>query len=263
MLDRRNKATEALDAVEDRAAFERLRDLIVQEPKRFRVAAEDGRIFPNYWAPVIHEQNGQRVITPMRYSAYPPRRIPEAAAKKLTTFNARRDNLGSPFWAEAFGRHHGLLVLRAFYEWVSVKNLLQAGVVTSAEVRAHFAGELAARKLRVEAQGKRFKATPTELKEAAFRDIVIMFAPRDDGPLLVPTIVSESHLEPGLFGCAIVTDDPAPEVLTAGHDRTPISLSLEAAKAWLTPNKKSAKDLDALLDQRPAVHFDHRLPLVA
>lgn len=62
-----------------------------------------------------------------------------------------------------------------------------------------------------------------------------------------------------LASFAAVTDDPPPEVLAAGHDRVPISLTWEAAQQWLSPQGRSVEQLQALLDegrQRPT--YEHR-----
>lgn len=90
----------------------RLADLRRTEPK-----ARDGRIYPGYYAPVMVWQDGQRVVLPMRYQCRPAGK-PEFYDRKFPgTYNARRDNLEG-FWKGQFGKTHGVVLARAFYEHV-------------------------------------------------------------------------------------------------------------------------------------------------
>ena len=61
-----------------------------------------------------------------------------------------------------------------------------------------------------------------------------------------------------LPGIAAITDEPAPEVAAAGHDRTPINLSWDAALKWLSPEGRSVEELQALLDERQRPYYEHR-----
>lgn len=232
------------------------------DPKRFPPLAD--RIFPGSYAPVLFERKGELVIEIMRYGAYPA--IPLKSPSRYTSFNARRDNLGSPFWANAFLKHHGFIVLRGFYEWVAVKDLLKAGIVTRADVEARFQRQAEERKAKILAQGKKYKPTPTEAKDAALRQIIIEFQPHDRGAeFLVPVIFSEKKLEDGRpdKGFAIVTDDPLPDIAAAGHDRSPIILSENAIAQWLHPEDATSAKMDAILARAELPRFDHGLPAVA
>lgn len=96
-----------------KAAQRNLDDLLRQH-----LLGKDSRIFPGYYAPVMTEENGQRVIVPMRYQC----RIPgwtEATERKYPgTYNARLDKLESS-WAALFGYRHGLALVHRFYENVA------------------------------------------------------------------------------------------------------------------------------------------------
>ncbi len=232
------------------------------DPKLFPKLGD--RIFPGSYASVVHENfAGLLTVEPMRYSAYPPSFIP--AQNKYTTFNARRDNLQSDFWSEAFRHHHGFIVLTEFFEWVAVADLLQAGVVTVDDVQKEFAKQAEERRSKVTAAGKVYRKTPTEAKDPRFRKIIISFQADQARPLLVPTIYSSRVLDDGSkdFGFAIVTDDPPPEILLAGHDRCPVFLEEDALAQWLHPKGKSAKELLEILQAKPPVTFNHRLPEAA
>lgn len=237
--------------------FDRYNQRHAMDPKRF--PEQRPRIFPGSYAPIITVANGQRVIDFMRYGAYPPSSVKNPSA--YTTFNARRDNLTSSFWSEAFRKQHGFVVLKGFFEWVAVKDLLKAGVVTLDFVIAEFKRQSEERAENLKAKGKQYKPTPTELKDPRFRQIVIEFKPVDQTMMLVPVICSTSQL-PNFGedrGFAIITDDPPDEVSAAGHDRCPIVLSLEQVPLWLDCTQKSASDFDKLLSTKTLPHFTHML----
>jgi putative SOS response-associated peptidase YedK len=229
-------------------------------PKRFPPPAP--RVFPGHYAPVISHYQGQRTINLMRYSAYPPAHIQNP--KVYTTFNARRDNLQSNFWSNAFMVNHGFVVLEAFYEWVQVQDLLKAGVVTLKSIEAEFAKQAEERRARVVAAGKKHKPTPTELKDPCLRQIIIEFKPEDGQEMLAPVIFSSNReiFESGEmwdFGFAIVTDDPPFEVEQAGHDRCPVILEGDAIESWLHPETLSAEKLIGLLGMKKRIIFKHIL----
>ncbi len=91
---------------------DRLANLRRKEPK-----PRDGRIYPGYYAPVMMWQDGGPVVLPMRYQCRPAGK-PEFYDRKFPgTYNARRDNLEG-FWRGLFGKTHGVVLARAFYEHV-------------------------------------------------------------------------------------------------------------------------------------------------
>lgn len=230
------------------------------DPKRF--PPPEPRIFPGHYAPVIFERDGKRVIELMRYGAYPPPTI--SNPKAYTTFNARRDNLTSSFWAGAFMRHHGFVVLDGFYEWVSVNDLLRAGVVKLKDVEAEFHRQAEERNAKILAAGKKYKPTPTELKDPRLRQIIIEFKPDDGQEMLAPVIFSYGKGDDGPggkrdVGFAIVTDDPPLEIEQAGHDRCPVILEPDAVEEWLEARAKAPEVLLELLGKKKRVTFRHKL----
>lgn len=92
------------------------------------------------------------------------------------------------------------------------------------------------------------------------RHVVLEFDPRPSGPLYVACLWSHWH-GPGedLLSFAMITDEPPPEVAAAGHDRCIIALRPEQVDPWLRASEQSRERLRAILDERPAVQFDHRL----
>jgi putative SOS response-associated peptidase YedK len=251
---------DSFGAIEVRTDFSLYERNHQRDPKRF--PPFEDRIFPGYYAPVVYEREGGRVISPMRYGAYPPPSVKNQNA--YTTFNARRDNLTSNFWSMAFMRHHGVVVLEAFYEWVAVADLLKAKVVTLKDVTAEFERQKEERKAKILAAGKTYKPTATEMKDPMLRQIVIEFRPEDGSELYAPTIFSYADVgEEGArqmdAGFAIVTDDPPAEVVAAGHDRCPVILGADAVSDWLKIAGKNAKAFETILTQRRRTKFTHKV----
>ena len=253
--------------VKDSGAYERFGQRMQIDPK-IKVPDEDSRIFPGYYTSVLvpSDQGDDGIkIRPMRYSAYPPSYMDPRIAKGLSTFNARRDSLLKRFWSESFGYHHGIVVIRAFFEWVSVKDLIAAHKISLSAVKDHFDEQSKLRRAKWLEKGKSLKSlkpTKTELKDPLDRDVVISFSPEDDKRMLLPVIFSYSH-DGTDSGFAIITDDPRPEILQAGHDRMPICLSQEAALIWLNSAKKTPQELNEILGMVEKKHFVHRLPKVS
>jgi len=79
---------------------------------------KDNRIFPGYFAPVILQENNQATLKYMRYRIR-PNNSKEEIPTKFNVFNARLDSLQTrKTWSPLFGKQHGLLPFKAFYEWV-------------------------------------------------------------------------------------------------------------------------------------------------
>lgn len=222
------------------------------------------RIYPGYYAPVIFQRNGETVTEVMRYGAFPPAHIKDPS--KYSSFNARRDNLTSSFWGNAFMKHHGFVVLEGFYEWVAVKDLLNAGVVTLKDVEKEFERQSLARREKIEAEGKKWKPTPTEKKPATDRQIIIEFKPEDGEDLVVPVIFSYNEDQGAALqtaGFAVITDDPTAEIERAGHDRCPVILSHEDMATWLNPLAMKPEEFQDFLLKKRRVTFRHSLARAA
>jgi len=92
------------------ALTQKLSDLRRNEP-----TIEDNRIFPQVFTGVVIRQDGDNILTPMRYFCRPAGK-PSFYDKKFPgLYNARRDNL-EKFWNEQFGHHHAVMVAESFYE---------------------------------------------------------------------------------------------------------------------------------------------------
>lgn len=221
------------------------------------------RIYPGHFAPIMFMRGSERVVEPMKYGAYAPDHIQDP--KKYTTYNARRDNLLSRFWSEAFLVHHGFIVLAGFFEWVAVKDLIKAGIVKLADVEREFERQAAERKAKILSEGKKWKPTPTEQKNALDRQIIIEFTPGDGEDLIVPVIFSFGKDSRGQRGAgfAIVTDEPTPEIARAGHDRCPIVLDPKDLNVWLDPSAMKGAEFQEFLLKKRRVTFRYALPFAA
>lgn len=244
------------------AGFDEFHDWHSQDPKKFKDVAQHSRIFPYYFAGVTRLTANQLEMRPMRYQLWPSsyRQDP----KNLSLFNARVDNLHSPIWGKIFERNHGILLLKKFYEWVEVKDLVQAGVVTLDQVKSEFTLQSEARKKRILDQGKKYAPTKTELMDPLFRKTIISFSAPECDVLFVPVIFDSVKDEEGrqIWSFAVITTDPTPEIQAAGHDRRPTFFTnpQDALKYLRAPGEKMArKDILDLLSQSPELKFHHTL----
>lgn len=85
--------------------------------RRTQPVPDDSRIFPGWYTLVMVEQQGRRVVLPMRYQCRPAGKPAFYDRKFPGTFNARRDNLEG-FWRDLFGHSHGVMLWHGFFEHV-------------------------------------------------------------------------------------------------------------------------------------------------
>ena len=86
---------------------------------------------------------------------------------------------------------------------------------------------------------------------------VIEFTPQSKRDLLVPCLFD--HNEESAFALdsfALITDEPNPEVLQAGHDRTPIFIKTELMNDWLMTNTTDLKKFDQVLQNKEPTYFE-------
>ncbi|TCW78711.1 hypothetical protein C5O80_30890 [Burkholderia sp. SRS-46] len=96
-----NKIDAALRGLDDL----RRRDLIER----------DARIFPGWYAPVLIELDGKRLVVPMRYRCRQPGWTEADERAKPASYNARTDSLHTA-WRKVFGFTHGLVLVDTFFE---------------------------------------------------------------------------------------------------------------------------------------------------
>ena len=191
---------------------------------------EDNRIFPMVYAGVIFKNDGQNLLTPMRYHCRPAGKPAFYDRNFPGLFNARRDNL-EKFWGEQFGSHHAILVVESFYENVKRHTM---------EHRELAAGE-------------------------AEENVVLQFKPEPAQTMYIACLWSQwtDPNEPGLRGFAAITDDPPKDVADAGHDRCIINLKPEHIEAWLAPQNRSTAELQSMLSDRAIPAFQHEVQQAA
>src|ERR1700729_862681 len=185
---------------------------------------EDDRIFPFVYTGVIVKNNGQNLLTPMRYFCRQAGKPAFYDRKFPGLYNARRDNL-EKFWAEQFGSHHAIMVVESFYENVKRHTM---------EHRDLLAGE----------------------KE---ENVVLQFKSEPAQTMYIACLWSRwtDPKEPNLRGFAAITDEPPPDVAAAGHDRCIINLRPEHVEAWLTPENRSRQELQSILSDRAVSTYQH------
>ncbi|MCW5631817.1 MAG: SOS response-associated peptidase family protein [Rubrivivax sp.] len=180
---------------------------------------DDARIFPNWYAPVVAEVAGVRVVQPMRYHCLPAGRPERFDREYPGTFNARRDSLEG-YWKGVFGVTHGVALIEGFYENVS---------------RPGPDGK---------PQNVVLEFRPRDGRPMAIACLWSRWS--------VPG-------KPDLLSWAAITDEPPLEVAAAGHDRCVIPLRAENIDAWLRPDPKNLAAAYALLDDRERPYYEHQL----
>lgn len=191
----------------------------IEDAKRTRhEPAQDDRIFPDWYAPVLIVENGKRIVRPMRYHCRPAGMDPSIDRTKngqvSGTYNARRDNL-QRFWRNQFGHTHGLMLAETFYENVD------DGKGGSKEIQ--------------------FRPRTGETMYIA---------------CLYSHWVDPEGKQPGLWSFAAITDAPEPEVAAQGHDRTVINIKPEHVDAWLNPDPDNPDALFAIFDDRRHPYYE-------
>lgn len=199
---------------------------------RNRPEPQDGRIFPQWYAPVISAECRQLVVGPMRYQLRPSGKPASIDQQLDGLYNARRDSL-TGFWRGQFGTHHGVVVVSSFFE----------------NVARH-----------------KYEHRPLEPGEQA-QNLVVHFQPAPSHedrapPDMIVACVWDSWVgagEPELRSFAAITDEPPAEVSLTGHDRCVVALRSQLVGLWLTPEGRPDEELFRLLADREPYVLRHRL----
>jgi len=197
---------------------------LIDNLQRTHALASDARFLPGEFVPMMLMQHGVRVLKPMRFRLRPPHVPPSFDKEYDGTYNARRNKLKG-FWREQYTNCRGVVVLTNFYE----------------HVHRHMA------------EGR--ELAPGEL----VKDAVVEFRPEPEQYLHAACLWARwtGQGEPDLLSFALITDEPPPEVLAAGHDRCVIPLRREDIDAWLDPDQHDLDVLDAILDSRVRPYYNH------
>lgn len=186
--------------------------------------SELGRMFPGHFVPLLAMQDGGLGVMPMRYKCRPAHVERRMAPLLESPHHARRDELEGR-WQREFGRTHGVIAVESFFESVSLHRLRQREL----------------------APGEGLSALELE------------FFPAPAQTLYVPCLWSHWQRpgQPDLHSFAMVIDEAPPEVWEAGQEWCPIAIKRENVAAWLAPDPSDLAASYAILDDGPAVRFDH------
>jgi putative SOS response-associated peptidase YedK len=219
-----NKAENEKRISTDKISKLKLRLERLQSEKKYE---SDNRIYPGMYAPLIVYENGEYLVRPFRYLLRPKGQGAEHDRKFNGCYNARRDSLDRVFfWKAVYGRNHGVLVIKSFWENVKRHNF----------------------------EGRKLKKGEVE------ENTVLRFDPQDEAPMLVPCIYDHNDEEKfPLDSFALITDEPNPEVAAVGHDRTPVIMKNEYAELWLKTEGKSLADFEIVFEDKRSTYFEHSI----
>lgn len=131
---------EAAQSFESAAGPDTMKSLLGLSRKpqstKFRYCDDDGRFYPNWFAPVIIQQDSEKRIVPMRYRVR-PRGSDKEVPTKYNMYNAKVESLLSAHnWQKLIGRNHAVVAVRQFYEYV---NKVEIGIEPTAPDTLKFA----------------------------------------------------------------------------------------------------------------------------
>jgi putative SOS response-associated peptidase YedK len=92
-------------------------------------------------------------------------------------------------------------------------------------------------------------------------NVVLEFKPNPLHDMLVACLWSHwsASGQPDLLSFAAITDEPPPEIASAGHDRCIIPIKPENIDAWLNPAAVNLAAQYAIVDDRDRPYYEHRL----
>lgn len=204
------------DAKVNEKSFSNFHKLELENANKYKYAyPEDQRIFSKVWAPIICSVNGERQIRPMRYQLLPSfcpnelyTRIDSKTGKEQEVKNTFNARLDSLETARAWQKP-----FMRFHAMLPIK--------------------------------KFYEWVPKDGYKA-----LVSFTPENSEYLLAPCLYDNwysNDKQKIVQSFAIITDEPRPEVLAMGHDRTPIALNEEHLDIWLSPDKSNKFEILNLL----------------
>lgn len=201
----------------------------LEKHKNLQVLAEaDFRIFPkHYISVVVLNKNREKVVVPMRYQMRPSNKDEAFDSEFEGCYNARFDSIDRvEWWRDALGKRHGIILVKKFYENVPTEKYL--------------------------------KNFDLDKDSQSKKNIVLCFEPENTEDMYIPVLwdVWRKKGEATLYSCALITDEPAPEIARAGHDRTPVFLKKSAVDSWLNA-QGAVEDIKKILQQRENPGYKH------
>ena len=92
---------------------------------------------------------------------------------------------------------------------------------------------------------------------ATGKSVTLRFVPDDKSSMLVPCLYERWRGKSGevIESFAMITTEPPPEVLAAGHDRCPVVIRPEDLNDWLNPQSCAPEHIGRILGAPHPVHF--------
>lgn len=284
-LARKETKTNRLNHTRKQKKIKQL-DAKIAHIKKDRLSHDDHRIFPGYYGNGVIQEAGQLKIVPMRYRFFRATgNILDDLLydKSSSLYNCRSDALTPERFAEKKTqlqatkkqrqqrnqkRNYALLHPKTTREKNQLQRnleLLEAYGYTPNDVKAqvleqsvwepalgHQHGLLFVEKFYEHVQLHDYEQRPLGAHESA-QNITISFYPETAETLQVPVLYTKTPFKNGrqMLSCAIITQEPPPEVLAHGHDRCPIHLA--AGDQFLSAEKPESA-LASLSDVK-SIHF--------
>ena len=215
-------ATDKIEAIQRR--IERLTSNELNE--------SDSRIYPGQYAPLITQLNSEKVIAPFRYLLRPKGQTPEFDRRYNGAYNIRRDSLQKVFWWKSiYGRHHGFMEIKSFWENVKLHDF----------------------------ENRELKKGEEE------KNIILRFDPDGLDHMIIPCLFDfNTEGEFPLQSFALITDEPNPEVAAVGHDRTPVIMKEKYIDLWLNTSHGNLASGDLtrylpIFEDKQASFLEHRV----
>jgi putative SOS response-associated peptidase YedK len=198
----------------------------IERLKSEKTSESDSRIYPGQYAPLIIQIDGERVVAPFRYHLRPMGQSPDFDRKYDGCYNARRDSLSKFVWKPVFGRNHGFMEIKSFWENVKLHDF----------------------------EKRKLAANEEET------NLVLRFDPQGLNKMLVPCLFDyNTEGDFPLQSFALITDEPNPEVAAAGHNRTPIIMKDSYIDRWLSTQDAQVKDFEIVFNDKQPTYFEHRV----
>ena len=201
----------AFKATVSAEVMDRHRQKVHEDPWQWRSFLSDPRLFPGGCAPIVHKTGEGLRITPMRFRYNGEAVYPDSEMREPHLLDMRQ--LTSNEWAaKAFGKNHGVLVLRSFSEWMNVKAMLKNQLAPAHQVTSAFS---------------RFCGYRDE------RCILTNFTPSGRRVVIIPVLFAAGEQPDDIDEFAVVATQPPQELLLSGCGIFPVNLPEACVEPWI------------------------------
>lgn len=180
----------------DKDYFEYIIKLAEDVPKQFKIPSEDNRVFPTYFCPVLLNTSRGNIITPMRYRLTP-------SFSQTLNYSSKNKKI-----LPTYNARIDSLKTRKSWKNIFHKNKIIVPLTGFFE----------------------FVSRDNQKKLICFKSL--------EKKILYAAGIWDSwqsELYPkSIYSFAILTTEPTEQILSEGHDRSPVFLSFENAQEWMT-----------------------------